>query len=331
MSFGSADLIVKRVVINPKGGPVVGGTTDPSCGLELIEIQNVGDAPINLGTNNVAVVVVDNERDHGGQLDTYWTLTGTLGVGESYIIQDLTNTSGAGSTIAIASPNGSAVTNGVHATQWHPDGSTPQAEYELENSAGNYMIVGGFHADLANNVLADTLNAQKMDTDDNLIMDWVGGSTADDLWSTQYDAMVVYPSDETLGDYTGGLTWPHKVVSAETDSDAAGSFTADYVFRVYRMSGLTKIWDDAIAVELENFDTVNNYIPISHNLNSTATTEFRSFSGHGRSDGTILFYTPGNVQITGSVTGYVLYGQDGNWTNKTNYGYIKINGVIYQH
>lgn len=329
MSFGSADLIVKRVVINPKGGPTVGGTTDPSSGLELFEIQNVGDTAIDLGANNVALVVVDNERDHGGQLDTYWTLTGTLNAGASYIIQDQTGTSGAGSTVAISSPFGTAVTNTVHATQWHPDGSTAQAEYELENSGANYMIVGGFHADLANNVLADTLNAQKMDLNDDLVLDWIGGSTADDLWSTQYDAMVVYPQDETLGDYTGGFTWPHKVVSAETDSDAAGSFTADYVFRVYRLSGTTKIWDDAIAVELESFDNVNNYMPFSHNLNSTATTEFRSFSGHGRADGSILFYTPSNVQITTSITGYVQYGKGGNWTNDSTFGYIRISGVAY--
>lgn len=336
MSFGAADLIIKRGVINPKGGPAVGGTTDPASGLEFIEIQNVGDASIDLGANHVALVNIDNERDNGAQLDGYWTLSGTLAAGASLIIQDQTGTSGAGSTVTLTSPNGTSYTHTVRSTQWFPDTtSVRHPEWELANSGGNFMLVGGFDTAMADDILADSLNQQKMDFDDNLVLDWAeDGDSNTNLWTTQYDAVVIWPEDETLGDYTGAFTWPHKIVSTSTTGSSNGSFTADYFMRVYRLSGTTKIYDDAIISDLANFvagSGTTGTLPMDGNLNSTSTLEFRSFSGASRASGTLLFKNSSNTTLTGSITGYVLYGQGGNWTNNTSYDHVTINGVNYFH
>jgi hypothetical protein len=329
VSFADARLIVNRVVMNPKGGPNVGGTTDPSSGLEMIEIKNVGDASINLGTNNVAVVTIDNERAEGGELDSYYRLTGTLPAGGVMLIRDLNS---GGTVTSVTGPTGSVAYASILSddTQWTPDsGGTPTEDYELENSGAEFLIVKGFNATNA----AAKLGVA-MDTNNDLKLDWVAtATTADDLWTPGNceDAFVVYPGDDTFGDYTApatsGLTFANRVVSAPTNTEATGDFTADYAFRLYRVDGTARFYDDAIAVDLDTYS--GTLEPMEGNLNSTL--EFRSFSGYGTAGSTITFRTAADVTITGSITGYVIPGKYGNWTNNTTFDHLKINGTNYYH
>ncbi|RYG37737.1 hypothetical protein EON81_05795 [bacterium] len=309
-SFAAADLVINRVLINPKGGPVVGGTTDPSSGLELFEIKNVGDASINLSTSSVALVVIDNERDNHGELDNYFPLSGTLAPGEGIIVRDL---NGAGAVTPVLNPNGTTYTTTTASSQFG---------IELSNSGGNYILVSGFNATLAQ----PKVNTE-LDTNNNLVLDFtVTPATTDDLWTGQLDAIVTHPGDgQTQGNYTTSFTTPHKVVSVDT-----GSFSADYVFRLYKTVSGVNIYDEAIGTDLADYNTSSQRVPFFSNIKTSA--EFMALASGAKTSGTTPALTfVGSGTVPGNIAGYVTLGCSGNWTNWTGFTNVAVGATNYFH
>lgn len=302
LASAADDLVINRVFINPQGA------ADDTLGLELFEIKNVGTTTINLATSKVALVAIDNETGKNGELDFWYKFTGSLAPGEVLTIQDKST---GGTATAFSAPNATAYggSSAITAVEFFP----LYGAVDISNSGHNYLLVQGFDSTKTNPATGSAyIFGAKMDlTGISLKLDFKeSAGTTDDLWTGEYDAMVVAPDAGGLSDYTTYLSLPHKVVGIDQ-----GDWTPDYIWRLHYNDGSAEVYDKAMAADVN---------APSGGAISLSSTELNTLDGSGWT------YT-GTGTPPGVITGYAARKQYGNWTSWTGFTGVTIGTRLYVH
>ncbi|CAN5672534.1 hypothetical protein BH11ARM2_BH11ARM2_01080 [soil metagenome] len=297
------DLVINRVFINPQGA------NDDSQGLELFEIKNVGTTTVNLATAKVALVGIENETGQSGELDFWYKFTGSLDPGAVLTIQDK-NTGG--TSPSFTAPNATTYGTGssLTSTELFP---FPNNAVDISNSGHNYILVSGFDNTKIdpNTSHAYAFAALLDDSGVNLKFDFKETvATTDDLWTGEYDAMVVAPDAVALDDYTTYLSLPHKVVGIDQ-----GAWTPDYIWRLHYNNGSAEVYDKAMAADVN---------ALSSGQITLDSSELNTLDGSG------WVYTGTGMQPP-IITGYATREQYGNWTSWTGFTGITISSHLYVH
>lgn len=295
------DLVINRVFINPQG------SNDDNLGLELFEIKNVGTNDVDLGSLKIALVIVENEAGQQGELDGYYPFTGTLKAGQVLAIRDKGSSGAAPS--AFSAPR--ATSYGANSVSTPYEFFSGNLTTDLSNSGANFLLVSGFNPDPDGNGVKVAFGATLDTTGVSKKFDFKeSGTTTDDLWTGEKDAIVVYPDSTSypggLDDYTTYLSLPHKVVGT-----GFSGWTPDYVFRLYYNNGTNDVYDKAMAADVNGLGA--GQITLS-------STEIAPLDNSGWA---YAGATP--------TTTYATVLQSGNWTDAAGFTGITIATKLYVH